>query len=145
MPRRREYPLIRRCPHDGCKEVSMYSYSTRKSYNEARKRYERKEWFCSRHDPNGGNLSPKNLEESGELIIECVHPDAKKYPRIKDHHTWTTGSGFATGVISHIPWNAHAEDFPIGTKVIVETRVKVILPEADNVEPNNISSSNDNA
>lgn len=112
------------CEQEGCKESASYRFSTQRDLKEWQRA--RKPWFCQRHKPDGSNLNVNSQPRTHEKIIECVHPEADKYPSIANLHTWTTGSGFAHGDT----WNAYASDFPIGAKVVITTTIEVILPEA---------------
>ena len=118
---KRDYRLQRRCDHDGCDEHCTYAYSNRKDFNEAQARYISEPWHCKRHHPNGKNIKPESETRTIEKIVECK---TSGYENLKEMHFWDGSNGFAHGD----EWNAYAEDFPIGTKIITRTTIEVILP-----------------
>lgn len=118
--RRLEYYDVH-CSQEGCHEFKSYACHSRKEYLETVKEYRTKKWYCSRHRPE--NLQPTS--EPRHVYINCIHPDATKYPRIKDSHIWSDGSGYTFGP----GFNAHAEDFPIGTRLHITIAVEI--PETE--------------
>lgn len=118
----KNYRLVRQCAHDGCRETSFYTYATQREYREGVERYANTEWFCSRHA--GKNLNATSEPRITEQCITCVPSEV---PILDGKHFWDTGSGFAFGDT----WNAYAEDFPVGTKIVVRTTVEVVLPSSD--------------
>ena len=118
------YNLTRSCQEKGCRETSTYEYNTKKDYMDGEARYRKKKWYCNRHDPTG-----ENLKDFGEktLIEQYVAERDEQLDKL----FWNGTNGFASGK----KWNAHADDFPSGTKITVETKITVSPPgEQESVE-----------
>lgn len=112
----REYPLMFKCKHEGCKEHVTYRYASRRDLAESfeLKCYGRDGWLCTRHAKPSEVLSTENLETVCELQSR-----QEPYGRYFNSAGFVHGPGFKI-------W---ADDFPVGTKLIVTARV--ILPEDD--------------
>jgi len=126
---RRKYHHFRRCTHEGCKDGLHYEYGTRRDYSAALERFNKDPYLCSKHNPNAGNLQPDSLERTETIIVSCEIPDKEDYPLLhqKGVHTWSNGSSKANSTMTNMRWNADAEDFPIGAKIVITTTVKVVI------------------
>lgn len=123
-----KHTMTRRCAHKGCREFTFSEYDNKTDLNEAYQRYSGVPWYCNRHDPDGENLQPTSTPRH---IVDVYVSEESEYENLKGRGFWRkndaakVGSGFIYGD----GWNAYGEDFPLGTKIVVETIVKVILPE----------------
>jgi len=117
------------CTHEGCGEVGIFSYPTRKKYAEARQR--NKTWTCVRHSNPDSVLGITNLTTTA--LIKCVKKDYKYescnfWQDEADFGTDKLNSGFQYGN----GYRAFAKDFPEGT--IIKITAEVILPN-NNLTP----------
>lgn len=104
---RREWPLRFKCGEDGCREVALYSFRTKRDLMESfeLKNYSDGRWRCVRHNKPNEVLSVTNLSTRYELTVE-----QKSYGRFFGNFGFISGPGF----------KAFAKDFPEGAKVIIE-------------------------
>jgi hypothetical protein len=112
---KRQYYHNVKCSYEGCTEYGHYSADSRREYIELCKRYST--WACVRHRCPKEVLSESNsLLESSQTVV--VLPSGKY---------WTTdatskpGSGFQYGP----GFKAFADDFPVGTKLIITARIEL--------------------
>jgi hypothetical protein len=119
---RRTYTIPLRCAESGCRESSVCEAIGRDEYAEARDRYARNPWRCSRHRNPERVLSPDNLERTAV----CISGKSKRYPDL-DSRFWETPEYDGCGVIDGPGFKAFANDFPPGTRLIVTARIE--LPE----------------
>lgn len=111
---RRTYTIPLRCAEPGCRESSICEAIGRDEYAEARARYGRNPWRCSRHRKPDEVLSVENLER--QTVVELT---------IKSFgHSWDIGTTCATGP----GFKAFADDFPPGTRLIITAHIE--LPDA---------------
>ena len=123
---KRQYRTYRPCGHDGCNDGQYYNHNTRRSQKESRERWAATgdgKYYCSRHHPNGKNLTPESERRVVSRVVKCVHPDADRYPSLAQSHTWDSGSGYVYGD----NFNAYAEDFPIGATIVITTTIEVVI------------------
>jgi hypothetical protein len=133
MPRR-EYPAHFKCAEPGCREVTNYYFSTKSEYDKAWADQKRRPFRCTRHADPGRNLRPGNESVTGVLVatrLRCLtrrrpgDPPPDWLPGLYwvPEGGYPTGSGFTSGP----GFNAHAEDFPEGARLVVTARIE--LPE----------------
>ena len=117
---KREYYIKLPCTYEGCNEVGVRSYSTRKEYMEALK--QNRTWTCVRHSQPNEVLSVENRKT--EAILSCKQKEYGKFWQDgKDIGTERCNSGFQYGN----GYRAFASDFPEGT--IIKITAEVILPQ----------------
>jgi len=111
---RREWTFTGVCGHAGCAERFTYRYPTRRDLVSSFevKNYSDGRWRCVRHTRPDEVLSATNRETVAELVVE-QRPHGKYFG--------SQGATFGPG------FKAFADDFPVGTKIIVTTQV--VLPE----------------
>ena len=109
---RRGYDRRRQCGQEGCREVSITNYELKRDYADAARREKGQPWKCLRHSKPERVLGAHNLE----VIAECGRV-ASDYgtPMWEGAYRggWAIGPGFM----------AWAEDFPIGTRLIITARI----------------------
>lgn len=135
---RREYRATFRCA-TGCGESITYVCEGRDEYAGALKRNAAKPWKCTRHADPDRNLRPGN-EQTRQVLIATRMPSRfpDKYPyNTRPGWEWldglfwvpegaTTGSGYTSGP----GFNAHAGDFPEGTRLVVTAEIQMPAVEA---------------
>lgn len=117
------------CAEEGCREVSWREFDRRSEQAEAYRTQAKHPWKCSRHREPEKNLRPENPETSYVLVASKLPFESRTNPEKKwlDGLFWVpedgrrSGSGYEYGP----GFNAYAEDFPEGTKLIVTARVEV--------------------
>jgi hypothetical protein len=113
------------CAQPGCNETSFTQFDTQRDYREFLQRRNARgdKYRCQRHrDPNA-NLRPDNLTTT-HVVTATVAYGFNGEPL--DGLYWypeggKTGSGFTFGP----GFNAYAEDFPEGTKLVVTARIEI--------------------
>ena len=123
MPRR-EYRTTYRCAEPGCREVQFYVHSTREDEKASLRRQSEHPFKCSRHADPDRNLRPGNTKTTHILV--AAHILVKARLRDLPKLFWipeggTTGSGFTFGP----GFNAHADDFPEGTRLVVTAEIQM--------------------
>lgn len=110
---RREYPLRFECSHPGCRESVTYRYSTRRDLETSfeLKHYRNGGWKCTRHYAPNEVLGAENLETRWETTAKESEHGGVYF----GHSGLVIGPGF----------KAFAKDFPVGTKLIVTTRIEL--------------------
>lgn len=111
---KREWPLRFTCAHPDCRETTMFRYDTRRDLEASYelRHYGGNRWKCLRHSNPDRVLSSGNPETRAEIVIE-----QKEYGKYFGSSGFVSGPGFLV----------YAEDFPVGTKLIVTARIE--LPE----------------
>ncbi len=107
------------CSDPSCMETSTFQYSSKKAYMEAYKRH-KGVWKCARHKEPEKLLSIDNPTTRTEIVAA----KSSSYPDLEELF-WHGGS-FTSGYTQGIGWKAFADDFPPGTKIIVEATL--VLP-----------------
>lgn len=102
------------CPHEGCSEIGHFFYETIRDCRESKG--ERERWKCTRHRHPEEVLSLDNLVRETISISENKHTDKGAYIGV-----YWNGQGFVFGT----GYKAYAEDFPVGTKLIVTARIEL--------------------
>jgi hypothetical protein len=128
---RREYRSTFTCAEPGCRETQFYVHETRADQNAAYKRQREHPFRCSRHADPDKNLRPGNEQTAHMLIATRLRSKMRPFggdgePRWLPGLYWipeggATGSGYTFGP----GFNAHAEDFPEGTRLVVTARVEI--------------------
>lgn len=127
--RERTYTI--RCANGGCHESTFYLYASQREYSELHKRQVANPWKCFRHRDPDANLRPGN--ESTETVLVATKVAAGPVPGFPDKgERWLPGlywreEGAAAGSgLTHGPgFNAHASDFPEGTRLVVTARIEI--------------------
>jgi len=130
---RREYRSSFRCAEPGCRETQFFIHDLRRDQEAAYRRQHEKPYRCTRHANPERNLRPGNERVTRVLVatrLPCKLPDIPTYNQDPDWPYlpglfWvpeggTTGSGFTFGD----GYNAHAGDFPEGTRLVVTAEIQ---------------------
>ena len=122
---RREYRTTFKCAEPSCSDTQFYVHDTRADQNAAYKRQHENPFKCSRHADPDKNLRPGN-EQTTYVVVATRLPSRRRPDEWLDGLYWIpesgkTGSGFAFGP----GFNAHASDFPEGTRLVVTARVEL--------------------
>jgi hypothetical protein len=127
MPRR-EYRLTFHCAGDGCGESVTRVCDTRAEEADANRRNRERPWKCDRHADPARNLRPGN-ERARQVLIATRIPVAA---RPGEPEWWLPGlywctadGGHGRGVVRGPGFNAHAADFPEGTRLVVTARIEM--------------------
>lgn len=118
MSAKNPYILRVKCIKEGCCEIGRFACDTKEDYKDA---YQRKngKWLCSRHSDESKVLMPDHLENTVKKEFVCVARED-----IGGKHFWNGSNGYASGDA----FKAWAENFPVGTKLIVESTARIELP-----------------
>lgn len=114
------------CAEKGCRETKFHLYTSQRQYKEIWDWQNEHPWKCTRHADPDKVLRPDNLTTTHVLVASKVRYSGDRY---LDGLFWLPegaergGSGFTHGP----GFNAHASDFPEGTRLIVTTRIE--MPE----------------
>ena len=112
---RRRYTRRMQCEDPGCSEIRLAEFSTRR---EERDDYQQcKTWLCIRHRAPHKVLCLTNRKRVTE--IEAL--PSKSYPNL-DGLFWR-GDCMSSRFVSGVGWQAHANDFPKGTRIHVTVEV----------------------
>jgi hypothetical protein len=106
------------CAQEGCSDTTFTRFDTQREYREfmqPRREYGTK-YRCSRHREPEKNLRPDNLTTTAVLTATRSGSGTFWYPEDGPQ----TGSGYTHGP----GFNAHAEDFPEGTKLTITAQVE---------------------
>lgn len=112
----REYRSVFTCAETGCREAQYLVHDLRADQAAADRRQREKPFKCSRHAKPEQNLRPDN--QSTQFVYVVTRKPTGLY--------WVTegnvsGSGYSFGP----GFNAHADDFPEGTRLIVSAQIEV--------------------
>lgn len=124
MPRERTASI--RCGEPGCADCAHYAYASQREYREIVADQKRRPYMCSRHRDPAANLRPGNESTRHVLTATRVRSATRDawlpglFWRSKEGES---GSGYAYGP----GFNAHASDFPEGTRLVVTTQIE--MPE----------------
>lgn len=114
---RREYTHSPECVYEGCTERANYYFSRRdEQQREIKRLRDRGGWRCVRHTRPDEVLSAQ--VPAREVVLESYE---ETYGRFWRREGGEGGSGFQYGP----GFKAYAEDFPVGTRLIVSARVEV--------------------
>ena len=126
MPRGR-HSLTVVCAESGCRETAWYEYPNLTEYREGVTRH--KGWKCTRHENPERNLRPGN--ESAAVTLTAVRVPKRGYRgegipgeflnglfwREEGRERGSSGYTFGPG------FNAHASDFPEGTRLVITAQI----------------------
>jgi hypothetical protein len=129
---RREYRSTFTCAEPACGATQFLVHGTRADEAAAWKRQHDKPYRCTRHADPERNLRPGN--ERVTHILVATRLRAARMTGHDEEASWlpglfwtpeggTTGSGFTFGA----GYNAHASDFPEGTRLVVTAQIE--MPE----------------
>lgn len=110
------------CGEEGCNEWALYSYSSRADYARLVQEQKRRPFMCSRHRNPEQLMTPTNSHRTVVLSAER----SKRFPNLGDKLFWLepghedVGSGYMFGP----GFSAHADDFPEGSKIVIDIRVE---------------------
>lgn len=113
------------CAEPGCTEHGRYEYTSRKDYDRIYKTYGIN-WRCHRHTNKSSWLTPEHLSNEVTLTV-----DERPYGRF-----WT---GIENGYAHGTGFNAYADEFPPGTKLIVSVRVELPAPRQSDGRPKEVT------
>jgi hypothetical protein len=113
-----------RCGTSGCAEHATYAYTSQREYREIWDRQQRNPYRCTRHREPEKVLRPDNPQTVEVLVARRERYGMFWRPEGVD----VGGSGFSFGP----GFNAHADDFPAGTRLVVTARVE--LPQDETQE-----------
>lgn len=114
---RRGYPADLHCSFAGCKEVGRTVYDTIKDYN--RSAESRARWRCIRHLEPGSVVTRDDPFKSVTLTVREAH----------GRHFWSRGDALGSGFAHGPGFQAHADDFLVGTTLTVTVSLNVPLSE----------------
>lgn len=117
-----KHHLLAVCSDSNCMETRYFEYSSRKAYNEGYKRH-KGTWKCSRHYEPEKVLSIDNPTTRTEIVAA----KSDRYPDLEG--LFWHGGGLTSGYTCGVGWKAFADDFPPGTKIIVEATL--VLPQEE--------------
>lgn len=150
---RRERTTTIVCAEKPCREVTFYTYSPLREYDEIEAAQAKRPWRCTRHASPDEVLRPDSLSTTVVLVASKVRSlgferekagDDAVVARIGPHGTalarkpgeflpglfWLPEGGAHGSGFTHGPgFKAHANDFPEGTRLTVTTRID--MPEGD--------------
>ncbi|MGH3600761.1 MAG: hypothetical protein ACRDQH_10865, partial [Pseudonocardiaceae bacterium] len=122
---RREYRHTIRCAEPGCKEASFRVYETRADERDGIADLKRHPYRCTRHDKPDEVLRPDNTAVQHVLVASRIKTTRWSPAGEESGYLpglfWLRegaergGSGFTFGP----GFNAHADDFPEGTRLVV--------------------------
>ena len=129
---RREYRNTFTCAEPGCHDTQFYVHDRRADQDAACKRQAEHPYRCTRHADPDRNLRPGNESTRRVLVASKVraYQDPRRpeqEPRWLDGLYWHEegsergGSGFTHGP----GFNAHASDFPEGTRLVVTAQIEI--------------------
>lgn len=113
------------CAEDGCSEWAHYSYSSNADYARLMQEQKRQPFKCSRHRNPEQLMTPTNTERT--VVVSAQR--SKRFPNLGDKLFWLepghddVGSGYIFGP----GFSSHADDFPEGTRLVINIRVE--MPE----------------
>lgn len=116
---RRRSGIRFQCTEPGCRESGHFQPDTAADEARLRSLYENK-WQCLRHGSPERVLSLTNKRRTTETIAGR----SKRYPNLTGLF-WADFSGFVSGP-GFMAW---ADDFPEGTKLVIDARI--VLPGDD--------------
>ena len=112
--------LTVQCNECNCIETKTFQYSSKKAYMEGYKRHNGT-WKCSRHYRPEKVLSVNNPTRRTEIVA------AKSEHYLDLEELFWHGDCLTSGYIVGVGWKAFADDFPPGTKIVVEATL--VLPQ----------------
>jgi hypothetical protein len=120
---RRARTLSIPCHHPGCTEHARFEYDNQR--DAARIDRDHATWKCVRHAAGMANLAADNPTRTCVMVVIVFpHMPQHRFFRAEGAPS-TSGSGFVYGP----GFQAHAEDFPVGTRLTVTASVE--LPAVD--------------
>lgn len=114
---RRGYDRRKVCAEDGCREqrITNYEYK-RDAMDAARREKDQPPWKCLRHSRPSDVLSEVNRTTVGVRTVTASERGSKFWNNGERNTTgWEYGPGFM----------AWAEDFPVGTKLIISADIEL--------------------
>jgi hypothetical protein len=115
MGRRGGYQTFR-CHTEGCRESATVEYSTLRERAETAKSTYYSNWKCTRH------RSPEKLLTPGggavQAVLVCYEESYGRFWRPEGSTKGGNGFDFST---AH---NAYADDFPVGTRLVITAYVE---------------------
>lgn len=112
-------PVTIRCAHPDCREHAYYEVRTKAEDLELR----RKPWLCVRHSRPDAVLSNESPAKR-QVLVSYEEPYGRFW---RPEGSEKGGSGFAHGP----GFKAFADDFPAGTRLVVESRLEFPAGEPD--------------
>lgn len=125
---KREYYVTLRCDHDGCRETTRYCYTTKRDHKKALERYKDYQYLCHTHSRVQVTDKNTSFSKVGEykVIPHWMGTNGYKSRLQSD-------DGINNSKIYGDDWIVKVDDLPLGTRVVVETKVRLYIP--DNPDP----------
>lgn len=112
-----------RCAEPGCEETALWAYMSKAERALASEKNKRAEWRCRRHDEPERVLGLSNPSRVGVLVVE----------RFSTGQYWREeGRASGSATVDGPGFRAFAEDFPVGTQLVVTAQV--VFPLAQKVD-----------
>jgi hypothetical protein len=120
MSRRRGGTLWYTCAYPGCVESGCSDYASQRELAELKAL--RKEWMCMRHKRAHEILSSVATEKIHVMVVTSKSES--------NHRYWADEGSplLKSGIQSGPGFMAYAEDFPVGTRLIVTARIEAESP-----------------
>jgi hypothetical protein len=122
----REYRSAWQCAEPGCRDVQFLVHSTRRDEAAAYRRQHEKPYRCTRHADPDRNLRPGN--EQARTVLTAVKVQSGRtgtgQPIELPGLFWRPeGAGAGSGFTFGPGFNAHASDFPEGTRLVITAEI----------------------
>lgn len=131
MSRRRPYTITLRCAENGCRDHQTYEYETRADEAAGRKRQQEHPYRCTRHARPERVLRPDNRTRQIVLVASKL-PYSGSSGGFLPGLFWIAENELRSGFTYGPGFNAHADDFPEGTRLVVTAQIE--LPEVADVQ-----------
>jgi len=130
---RHKLHLVIPCSEPGCNDAAWrFEFDDNKEYAETYREYSKRPQYCSRHKNKSEVLTPQNTEVQWHGELTAKNADPKRYPSIQDKNFWyDQDGGYGSGVIHGEHWSAWAQEFPIGTRIVIDVVARAILPDKE--------------
>lgn len=116
---RREYTTYLICAEPGCGERTISVADTRRERQQDDARYARNPWRCWRHRKPDEVLSATNTDSTTVLVAQ-------------ERGAGITWAGASSGYVHGPGFQAEADDFPPGTRLIITARIELPTEESEN-------------
>lgn len=108
------------CQHAGCHEVGRFEYDSQREATRIYRDYAK--WKCVRHAAGDAVLASGNPTRACVLTVVVL-------PNLPQHRFWQEdGRAGASGFTYGPGFQAHAEDFPVGTRLTVTASIELPSP-----------------
>lgn len=126
----RKYRSRFECAQPGCLEVETYTHDFRRDEESMRDLRRQIPFRCVRHKNPERYMKPGN-EATRRVLVATA--SIEPLPGRKLHLSWRAeGESSGSSIASGPGFYADANEFPEGTRLVVETRVEMPAERADN-------------